>query len=52
MERRGHRLVVAGQRPSTVNAIGLMVDGRSSTLSRHRRRSKAVIELELDDERS
>ena len=33
LERKALRLVVAGQRPSSLNAIGLIVDGRRTTLS-------------------
>ena len=41
IERDALRPQLAGQRPSSLNATGLIVDGRSSTLSCHTLRCKA-----------
>jgi hypothetical protein len=40
------RLIVAGLRPSTLTASGLIVVGRSSTRSRRPRRSNPVNEID------
>jgi len=50
MEKKLHRPQLADQRPSSPNASGLMIDGRSSTQSGSSRCSEAGVRIALTPE--
>jgi len=52
MEELPELPLLAGQRPSSLNASGLIADGRRTTLSRHTHRVEAAIQIDLSDHRN